>query len=140
MTATKAQSSIEFLLLLAASTAALLVLVGASKAVFFSGLFALDIQNAQGFLSELNAKSDMLSFFGEGSFLKAKASFFGSARIFSEGGFVLIEVKSPVLLQSKLLRQKTSTEVTAFVPETNGHVLVELVRTGTGVLIKDSDS
>ncbi|MBI4044902.1 MAG: hypothetical protein HY392_04285 [Candidatus Diapherotrites archaeon] len=139
MSAGKAQSSIEFLMLLAASTAVLLVLVGASKSVFFSGLFALDIQTAQGFLSELNAKSDMLSFFGEGSILQAKASFFGSARIFSEDGFVLIEVKSPVLVQSKLLSQKTSTDVNAFVPETSGPVRVELVRTGTGVLIKDGD-
>ena len=88
MTTTRAQSSIEFLLLLAASSATLLVLVASFRAVFFAGLFALDIQNAQSFLSELNSKSDMLSFFGEGSFLKAKASFFGSARIFSEGGFV----------------------------------------------------
>ncbi|MEK7540338.1 MAG: hypothetical protein AAB558_03760 [Patescibacteria group bacterium] len=118
----------------------LLVLVASFRAVFFAGLFALDVVNAQSFLSELNSKSDTLSFFGEGSFLETRTRFFGSARIFSEEGFVAIEVKSQALPQSKILKQKTSIQTTASVPETSGTLSVELLRTKRGVLIKNRDS
>lgn len=135
----KAQSSLEFLILLAASSAILLVLVATFRMIFFAGLFALDIQTANGFLSELNEKADKLSFFGEGSFLKAHANFFGSVSVFSGNGFLAIEVKSPLLSQSKIIRQETTTNTLVAVSQTNGTLFVELLRTTEGVLIKNGE-
>ena len=131
------QLSIEYLLIAAAVLAMLAALALSFNSVLFSGLFVLDVQNARAFLFDLQKKSESLSFYGEGSFVRTQTSFFNEWRVYSDNEFLFVEVSSKKLGMSKTIKVAPSIPVVADIPAAQKKLQLHLSREKNFILIKN---
>ncbi len=133
-----AQLSLEFLLLLCLSLSLSLVFFVALKHLFFTGLFALDVQNASAFLLETEKKSETLSLFGEGSFESLSANFFTQWELYSKDDYLFLEVTSKDLNLSKKLLVFPSVKIISPVLSKKKKLSILIERNEDFILIKDN--
>ncbi len=99
----RAQLSLEYMLLLAAFFSAIMVFMPVIAGLHANAVFASDVQNAQNFMNELQSASEKMLILGSGSQITANAKVLTVWELSISGTKALIKVKSESIEKIKTI-------------------------------------
>ena len=105
----RAQLSLEYMLLLAAFFSALLVLMPAIASLHANAVFASDVQNAQNFMNGLESASEKMLILGNGSQLALTAKVLTAWELGISGPKAILKVRSESIGKSKTIEAELAT-------------------------------
>ena len=105
----RAQLSLEYMLLLAAFFSALLAFIPSISSLHANAVFASDVQNAQNFMNGLESASEKMLILGSGSQLALTARALTVWELGISGPKAILKVKSESIGKSKTIEAELAT-------------------------------
>jgi len=134
----RGQTSLEYLLVIAAFLSFLLLIVPHMGRVYSAGVFGLDVRNAESFLVSLEGCAGRLSVYGEGSEEILSAKIMTQWEAYCRGNEIFVVVHSSELGKSKELSRELPSGVNFAGGNYAKEINLAIMKRNGKISIKDS--